>query len=349
MRIAQVAPLHESVPPRLYGGTERVVSYLAEELVALGEDVTLFATADSRTRARLMPVTDTGLRLDPDVRDPLAPHVILLDQVAALAGEFDVVHFHVGYLHFPLARRIGVPHVTTLHGRLDFPDYVRVLRHFRDLPLVSISDSQRAPVEDANWRATVYNGIPAELYHFQPQPGDYLAFLGRLSPEKRPDRAIEIAVRAGMPLKIAAKVDPADESYFHDRVEPLLSHPLVEYVGEISDQDKDAFLGGAYALVFPIDWPEPFGLVVIEALACGTPVIAYPGGAVREIMRDGVTGFIVEDIDEAVAAVGRVGQLDRAACRREFEARFSARRMAEDYLRVYHDALAQGAGQALAV
>ena len=335
MRIAQVAPLHESVPPKYYGGTERVVSYLTEELVRQGHDVTLFASGDSETRARLIPITHRALRLDRYCTDPLAHHVLLLEKVMQRWSEFDIVHFHVDYLHFPLMRLLGLPHVTTLHGRLDVPDLEPLYKEFRDMPVVSISEDQRAPLPFARWQATVYNGVPEALYHFRPEPGEYLAFLGRISPEKRVDRAIEIARRVGLPLRIAAKVDKVDQEYFDERIRPLLDDPLVEYVGEIGEAEKSAFLGGARALVFPIDWPEPFGLVMIEAMACGTPVIAYRRGSVPEVIRDGETGFIVDGLEDAVAAVARLGEIDRGRCRREFEQRFSARRMAGDYLAVY--------------
>lgn len=335
MKIAQIAPLHESVPPQLYGGTERVVAYLTEELVRQGHDVTLFASADSQTLARLEPVVAKGLRLDPACRDPLAHHVVMFDRVARAAPAFDVLHFHTDYLHFPLTRCLRAPHLTTLHGRLDLPDLQAVFRQYNELPVVSISDSQRAPLPFANWLTTVYNGIPADLYRFQPESGDYLAFLGRISPEKGVDRAIEIACRAGVSLRIAAKVDPVDQAYFDQRIRPLLRHPLIDYIGEIGDADKGEFLGGARALLFPINWPEPFGLVMIEAMACGTPVIAWHNGAVPEVMKDGITGFIVGGIEAAVEAVDKVGGVDRHACRQAFERRFSAQRMAQDYAAAY--------------
>jgi len=335
MKIAQVAPLYESVPPKLYGGTERVVSYLTEELVRQGHDVTLFAAGDSSTRARLESVGARALRLDRDCVDPLAHHMVLLDRVIEAADEFDVIHFHTDYLHFPLTRWLRVPHVTTLHGRLDIPDLKPLYKHFVRVPVVSISNAQRKPLAFANWVATVYHGLPEEQYVFQPKPGKYLAFLGRISPEKRPDRAIEIARRAGIPLKIAAKVDKADRAYFEARIKPLLDGPGVEYIGEIGDHEKSEFLGNACALLFPIDWPEPFGLVMIEALACGTPVIAWPHGSVPEVLRDGETGFLVQSIDEAVRAVERLDRLSRVHCRQVFERRFSVRRMARDYLEAY--------------
>jgi glycosyltransferase involved in cell wall biosynthesis len=335
LRVALVAPLHESVPPRLYGGTERVVSYLTEELVAQGHEVTLFATADSRTRAQLRPMAPQGLRLDARVRDPMAYHLVMLDQVAEAAAQFDVVHFHLDYLHLPFARRLGVPAVTTMHGRLDIPELWMVHRHFCDVPLVSISRAQRRPMAWANWLATVHHGLPAQLYPFSAKPGSYLAFLGRISPEKRPDRAIRLARETGIPLKIAAKIERADLQYFEEVIRPQLKAPGVEFIGEIDEADKARFLGDALALLFPIDRPEPFGLVMIEAMACGTPVIAWRCGSVPEIMVHGTTGFVVDDERSAAQAIARVPQLDRAACRRVFEERFSAQRMAADYLRVY--------------
>jgi glycosyltransferase involved in cell wall biosynthesis len=335
MRIAQVAPLIESVPPKHYGGTERIVSYLTEELVRAGHDVTLFGSGDSVTSARLIAPTRRSLRKNERCKDPMAREVILIDHVVEHAREFDVIHFHTGYLHFAVSRHLPVPHVTTLHGRLDMLDLVRVFDRFRDVPVISISDSQREPVPWANWQATIYHGLPNDLFRFYPDRGDYLAFLGRISPEKGADRAIEIAKRVDMPLKIAAKVDRADRRYFKRVVEPLLNDPHVEWIGEISDQHKNEFLGNAYALLFPIDWPEPFGLVMIEAMACGTPVIAYESGSVSEVMEDGITGFVVRERGEAAEAIGRVTNLSRARCREVFETRFTATRMADDYMEVY--------------
>jgi glycosyltransferase involved in cell wall biosynthesis len=335
VRIAIVAPLVESVPPRLYGGTERVASYLTEELVRAGHDVTLFAAGDSRTRARLHAVVPRGLRLEPEAPDPLAAHVALLDEVLQAAHEFDVVHFHFDYLHFPAVRRLRVPHLTTLHGRLDGRDTVDILRRFAALPVVSISDAQRAPIARANWVATIYHGLPPDLHRLQPVPEGYLAFIGRISPEKGPDRAIEIARRAGVPLRIAAKVDRVDAAYFEERIRPLLARPGVEFVGEITEREKGAFLGGALGLLFPIAWPEPFGLVMIEAMACGTPVIGYRCGSVPEVLTEGVTGFIVDDVAGAAAAVHRLPALDRRRCRALFERRFSAPRMAAEYVAAY--------------
>jgi len=344
MRIAQVAPLYESVPPKYYGGTERIVSYLTEELVRQGHEVTLFASGDSVTRARLVAACRRSLRLDKHCVDQMAHHVLMLEHVARRAREFDIVHFHVDYLHFPLSRRQPTPQVTTLHGRLDIPDLVPLYQEFRDMPLVSISASQREPLPWANWQATVYHGLPEDLYRFREAPGRYLAFLGRVSPEKRVDRAIEIARQVGIPLKIAAKVDRVDRDYFEGVVEPLLRDPLVEYVGEIGDGEKDEFLGHAYALLFPIDWPEPFGLVMIEAMACGTPVIAYRRGSVPEVMEEGRTGFIVTGLEDAIEAVRRVPELSRKRCREVFEERFTAARMTRDYLQVYARLIGARAG-----
>jgi glycosyltransferase involved in cell wall biosynthesis len=341
MRIAQIAPLFESVPPKLYGGTERVVSYLTEELVRRGHDVTLFASGDSETSAQLVGVTPRSLRLDEGCIDQLAHHVVLLEQVARRAREFDVIHFHIDYLHFPLSRRRPAPHVTTLHGRLDIPDLQPLYDEFRDMPVVSISDSQRAPLPQANWQATVYHGLPNSLLRFHSQPGKYLAFIGRFSPEKGPEEAIEIARLSGVPLKMAAKIDRIDKDYFEREIKPLLEDPLVEYIGEIGEHEKEEFLGNAAALLFPINWPEPFGLVMIEAMACGTPVIAYPRGSVNEIMEHGRSGFLVSTLEEAVAAVRQVAGLDRAQCRRVFEERFTASRMASGYVRVYERVIAQ--------
>ncbi|HYT74337.1 MAG TPA: glycosyltransferase family 4 protein [Vicinamibacterales bacterium] len=349
MKIAEVAPLIESVPPTLYGGTERVVSYLTDELVAQGHDVTLFASGDSRTTARLFPVCARSLRLDRDCRDQLAWHVLMTEHVAAMADEFDVIHFHIAPIHFPLARRLGVPYVTTLHGRLDLPELVPLFAEFDDAPVISISDAQRAPLPHANWLGTIYHGLPETFFDFHPRGGDYLAFLGRVSPEKRVDRAIAIAVAVGWPLKIAAKVDTVDVDYFDREIRPLLDHPLVEFIGEIGEAAKNSFLGNARALLFPIDWPEPFGLVMIESLACGTPVVAFRGGSVEEVLDDGETGFIVDGLDEAIEATRRIGTIDRRGCRSTFEKRFSARRMAMDHVAHYMRAIEASAGRAAAV
>ncbi len=335
MRIAQVSPLFESVPPKLYGGTERVVHYLTEELVRMGHEVVLFASGDSQTSAELVSITPEALRLRGDVVDPMAYHILQLEKVLQRAPEFDIIHFHVDYLHFPAFRRTHTPTITTLHGRLDIPDIYPLYREFRDMPVVSISFAQRKPLPFLNWQATVYHGLPKDLYRPVYEHGKYLAFIGRFSPEKRPDLAIEIAIRASMPLKIAAKVDESNKQYFEDKIKPLLKHPLIEFIGEIGEKEKNEFLGGAYAMVFPIDWPEPFGLVMIEAMACGTPVIARGCGSVPEVMKDGITGFVVNSIDEAVAALEKVSSLDRTLVRRVFEERFTSERMARDYLRLY--------------
>jgi glycosyltransferase involved in cell wall biosynthesis len=336
MRIAQIAPLYESVPPQLYGGTERVVSYLTEALVNLGHEVTLYASGDSQTRARLVPVCERALRLQgKQVVDPVAHHVRLVERVFQDASHFDVLHFHPDYLHFSLCRRCATPALTTLHGRLDLPDLVPLFAEFDDMNVASISQAQRAPLPYARWLAPVHHGLPTDLHRFQPEPAGYLAFLGRICPEKRLDRAIEIALRADRPLKIAAKVDRADRAYFNAAIRPLLQHPLVEYLGEIGEQEKGDFLGQAQALLFPIDWPEPFGLVMIEALACGTPVIAYPHGSVPEVLEHGVTGFTVSNQAEAVRAVAKLDHISRRQCRATFERRFSAGRMARDYVALY--------------
>ena len=345
MKIAQIAPLIESVPPKLYGGTERVVSYLTEELVRLGHEVTLFASGDSVTSAELVACASTALRLAPSMSDPLPHNIIMLEQVRRRASAFDILHFHTDYLHFPLFRNSGIATVTTLHGRLDLPDLAPLYREFDDVPVVSVSHHQRTPLPWANWVANVWHGLPRDLYPLSAAPrGEYLAFLGRICPEKRPDRAVEIARRAGMPLRIAAKVDRADEAYFAKRIKPLLGLPGIEYIGEIGEHEKAAFLGDAVALVFPIDWPEPFGLTIIEAMACGIPVIAWRRGSVPEIVENGVTGFIVDRIEHAVAAVEKVRYLDRARIRSRFEERFSAARMAADYLVVYDSLRASPSG-----
>ncbi|MGH9511801.1 MAG: glycosyltransferase family 4 protein [Terriglobales bacterium] len=335
MKIAQVAPLYESVPPKLYGGTERVVSWLTEELVRLGHDVTLFATGDSLTSAKLVPICPEALRLNSECVDQLAHHVIMVEEVFRERGAFDLVHFHIDYLHFAASRREQIPALTTLHGRLDLPDLVPLYRTFPEMPVVSISDAQRAPLPWLNWQGTVHHGLPLNQFSFHSGPGKYLAFLGRTSPEKGLDRAIEIAKRSGIPLKIAAKVDRVDREYFDSRIKPLLDHPLIEFLGEIGHDEKNDFLGNAIAVLFPIQWPEPFGLVMIESMACGTPVVAFPGGSVSEVMKQGVSGFVVPDEDGAVAAVQRIAAIDRGACRRYFEERFTSARMTQDYLNVY--------------
>ncbi len=345
LKIAQVAPLFESVPPACYGGTERVVANLSDELVRLGHDVTLFASADSRTRARLVPMSPRALRLDAECRDQLAWHVLMLESVAARAGQFDVIHFHIGHFHFPLARRLDVPHVTTLHGRLDLPELGPLYQEFSDVPLISISDAQRQPLPMANWISTIHHGLPETLLEFHPDPEPYLAFLGRISPEKRVDRAIAIATALGWKLRIAAKIDPADVEYFERDIQPLLANPLVEFIGEIDERQKNTFLGRARALVFPIDWPEPFGLVMIEALACGTPVVAFRGGSVEEVIEHGRTGFVVDSEEEAIEATRLVPTIDRRECRRSFEQRFTARRMVERHVSVYAEMINAKAAQ----
>jgi glycosyltransferase involved in cell wall biosynthesis len=339
MRIAQVAPLYESVPPRLYGGTERVVSYLTEELIRQGHDVTLFASGDSVTSAQLWPACDSALRLSATpASSALAQHLLMIERVAQQAYRFDVVHFHLDFMPFSVIRNGGFPAVTTLHGRQDIEGQLPMFREFDDMNLVSISDAQRSAMPWANWITTVYHGLPTRNYHPCKPEREYLAFLGRISPEKRVDRAVEIARRAGMQLHVAAKIDEADREYY-ETVRDKLEQPHVHYLNEIGDDDKCAFLSKAAALLFPIDWPEPFGLVMIEALACGTPVIAFRGGSVEEIIEDGVTGFIVDSIEEAVEAVERLPSIDRRRCRAIFEERFSVRRMCEDYLRVYERAI----------
>jgi len=334
LRIAQVAPLSESVPPKLYGGTERVVATLCDELVRQGHEVTLFASGDSKTDATLVEACPSALRLS-RCPDPLAIHLHMIERVAQRADEFDVLHFHVAPLHFSVARRLRTAHMTTLHGRLDLPPIAPLYAEFDELPLVSVSDAQRVPLPNQNWIGTVYHGLPARELRFRSEPGSYLAFLGRIAQEKRPDRAIAIARACGCRLKIAAKVDPADVEYFKHEIEPLLDDPLVEFIGEINEAQKGDFLGHARALLFPIDWPEPFGLVMIESLACGTPVVAFRGGSVDEIIEHGVSGFVVDTLDEAIAAATRVDTIDRRACRRAFEERFSATRMADDYVKLY--------------
>ena len=337
MRIAQVAPLNESVPPQEYGGIERVVSYLTEELVRQGHDVTLFASGDSVTAARLVPGAPHSLRADEDVQQLRVRETVMLEQVIRRGDAFDVVHFHLDYPHFPLVARASLAHVTTMHGRMDIPGVVDLFEQFDEAPLVSISDSQRRPVPHANWRATVYNALPKDLFHYRSEPEDYLAFVGRASADKGLDHAIEIAKRSGVPLRIEAKVGAGDEEYFESVIEPQLDHPLVTFVGEIGDDEKSEFLGRARAVVFPIEWPEPFGLVMIEAMATGTPVVAFREGAVPEVMADPRCGFVVTTVDEAVDAVAKLDRVDRAGCRAAFEERFTAERMARDYVRVYEE------------
>ncbi len=339
MRIAQISPLFERCPPKLYGGTERIVSYLTEELVRQGHDVTLFASGDSRTSARLEPGCQFALRLDPRIKDAIPYHIVMLDKVRKMADEFDVLHFHVDVLHYPIIRDFADRTVTTLHGRLDLEELHPLYATFAGAPLVSISNDQRKPMPPVKWAGTVHHGLPRDVLSFNPAPdGGYLAFLGRISPEKRPDRAIEIAKRAGAKLKIAAKIDRVDEAYWNDVIRPMIAAaPNVEFVGEINEREKSDFLGNAAALLFPIDWPEPFGLVMIEAMACGTPVIAFRRGSAPEVIDHGVTGFLVDDMSEAVAAARRVGVLDRAKARAVFERRFAIERVAFDYLRIYRN------------
>ena len=337
MKIAQIAPLAESCPPRFYGGTERIVSYLTEELVRQGHEVTLFASGDSITSAELVPCSKMALRLDPAVKDMTPHHVMMLDQVARRAHEFDVLHFHIDQLHYPLMRPFADRTLTTLHGRLDLPDLMPFYGAFPEQPLVSISDAQRRPMPPVNWLGTVLHGLPQNVLPYRQTPSaDYFAFLGRISPEKGPDKAIEIAARTGVRLKMAAKIDDADRRYWDQVIAPMVAaHPNVEFVGEINEFQKADFLGNARALLFPICWPEPFGLVMIEAMACGTPVIALAHGSVPEVIDHGVSGFVVDSVDEAVAAARSIGRLDRQAIREQFELRFTAERMARDYLAAY--------------
>ena len=337
LRIAQVAPLFERVPPEGYGGTERIVSFLTEGLVRRGHAVTLFAAGGSHTRGRLVAPTRRALRLDPDPPDPLAAHLVQMAQVFERSRDFDVIHCHVGHIAFPFARVAGASTVHTQHGRLDLPSLYPMFRHFRELPLVSISHAQRQPFRHlgVTWAGTVYHGLPLDDYSFHRRRGGYLAFLGRISPEKRPDLAIAVARQVGMPLKVAAKVDPVDQEYYEREIAPLMHHPLVEFIGEIDDRAKPEFLGGARALLMPIDWPEPFGLVMIEALACGTPVIARRRGSVPEVLRHGRTGFVAETVEEMAEAVRRLDRIDRAECRRDVEARFTVERMTAGYEAIY--------------
>ena len=341
MRIAQVAPLIESVPPKYYGGTERVVSYLTEELVKQGHDVTLFASGDSITNARLEAITDEALRLKTGNTEPMAQHFIMLNRINKMAHMFDIIHFHIDMLHFAQHQYMLTPSVTTMHGRLDLQHLPVVFDEFSEVPVISISNSQRIPIPKANWQATVYNGVPMENYTFNSQPGDYLAFVGRISPEKGVERAIHIAMNVGMKLYIAAKIDKVDQEYYQNKIKPMLDHPLVEYIGEIDEREKNTFLGGAYATLFPIDWPEPFGLVMIESMACGTPVIAFNRGSVAEVMLHGETGFIVNSLDEAIDAVEKVETISRQCCRYIFEKRFSSKQMAVNYLQSYKSMISE--------
>jgi glycosyltransferase involved in cell wall biosynthesis len=339
MRIAQVAPLIESVPPKLYGGTERVVSYLTEELVRQGHDVTLFASGDSITTAQLIAGCPRALRLENRSMDSLSHHLLMLEKIWQQAEEFEIIHNHMDYLPFSMLKRVRTPAITTLHGRLDIPDLLPLYEEFNDVRLISISNNQRGPLAWANWQDTVYHGLPVELYDPRLNASGYLAFIGRISPEKGIDKAIEIARRSGRPLKIAAKIDKVDHEYYKTKIAPLLKEPGIEFIGEIDESEKNAFLGKAAALLFPVDWPEPFGIALIEAMACGTPAIAFKRGSVPEVVDDCVSGFIVENVAEAVEAVAKIETLDRAVVRRTFEARFSATRMARDYLRVYRNQL----------
>jgi glycosyltransferase involved in cell wall biosynthesis len=341
MRIAQIAPLTEAIPPKLYGGTERVVSWLTEELVALGHDVTLFASGDSQTSAKLEPMWPRALRIDNSVRDPMALHMAMLEQVRQRAGEFDILHFHLDYFPFSVFSRQATPFITTMHGRLDLPEHQTVFNAFTSVPVISISESQRRPLPQARWLRTVHHGLPADLLAPRAVKPGYLAFLGRIAPEKAVDRAIRIAQRCQLPLKIAAKVDRADRDYFEREIRPLLGLPGIEYIGEIGDADKSDFLSGALALLMPIDWPEPFGLVMIEAMACGTPVIAYSSGSVPEVVEHGLTGFIVDSEAAAAAAIdNQLSRLSRPKIRARFEERFTARRMAGDYVAIYRELMA---------
>jgi len=335
VRIAQVAPLYECVPPKLYGGTERVVAYLTDELVRQGHDVTLFASGGSVTLAELVPIGRSAIRLDPECRDSLSRHIVLLERVFARVHEFDIVHFHIDYLHFPLSRRYREPNLTTLHGRLDLPELRELYGEYPGMAVASISNAQRRPLPDLNWQGTVYHGLPLDLYECGAGAGGYLAFCGRIAQEKRPDRAIRIAERAGVKLLMAAKVERTDREYFDSVIRPMLDSPWVEYIGEIGEAEKRKFLGNALALLFPIDWPEPFGLVTIEAMACGTPTIAYPLGSVPEVIEHGVTGLVVQNEAQAVEAVERAAALDRRRCRAVFERRFSVERMALEYVGLY--------------
>jgi len=345
LKIAQVAPLYESVPPQLYGGTERVVSNLTEALVDAGHDVTLFASGDSKTAARLVPGCPKALRLNHyECQDQLAHHFVMLEEVLQRADHFDIIHFHVDYMHFPLSKLSGIVHVSTLHGRLDSPDLVPLYRKYRNMPVTSISLAQRTPLPWVNWVANIYHGLPHDHLPLGDGGGKYLAFLGRISPEKRVDRAIEIAVKLNMPLKVAAKVDRVDRAYYEREIKHLLTAPNVEFVGEINEQQKGEFLGNAYAYLFPIDWPEPFGLTMIESMACGTPTIAFRCGSVPEVISDGLTGFIVDNMDDAVRVTQQAGTLDRAACRAESMQRFSAPIMARQYVKVYESMVAAKSG-----
>jgi len=348
MRIAQIAPLAESVPPKLYGGTERVVSWLTEELIALGHDVTLFASGDSITRARLVPIVPRAIRLSRPRPDPFSAYAMQLDAIAAAAADFDIVHCHIDWVHLPILNRLGVSHLTTIHNRLDTPDLPAVIARFRQAPLISISDHHRSPLPSANWLGTVYHGMPSGTLEPSFAQGTYLAFLGRLTKEKGPEVAIRLARAAGMPLRMAAKIPRSETRYYKERLQPIIDGEQIKLMGELHDGGKGDLLRGASALLFPIDWPEPFGLVMIEAMSCGTPVIAFRRGSVPEVIDEGVTGFIVDNEDEALAAIKRVGELDRRRVRMTFERRFTARRMAEDYIHHYERLLQNETRRALA-
>ncbi len=340
MKVAQIAPLYESVPPKEYGGTERVVHYLTEELIRRGHEVTLFASGDSETSARLVPGCKKSLRVHAENEDAVLLHLLMLEEVRRHADQFDILHFHLEYLQFPFLRNLNVPGVTTLHGRLDIKNYEKLYDEYAEANLISISDNQRKPLSANSWSGTIHHGLPRDLYRFKAKPKGYAAFIGRISPEKRPDRAIEICRQAGIPLKIAAKVSTQDREYYEQRIAPLINESSdVEFIGEINDREKENFVGNAKALIFPIDWPEPFGLVMIEALACGTPVIAWRNGSVPEVIRHGETGFIVDSIAEAVRCMDHIHEIDRSACRRDFEKRFSVEVMTDQYLEIYKDIL----------
>lgn len=339
MKIAQVAPLYESVPPKFYGGTERIVSYLTEEFVRRGHEVTLFGSGDSVTKAKLTSPVKKSLRLDSLCFDSNAPHFVMMEEIAKKAQDFDIIHYHIDYLHFPISRRENYVHLTTLHGRLDLPELHHLFNEYSEIPVVSISFEQRKPLQHANWVGNVYHGIPSTLYQLHNSSGKYLAFLGRISPEKRVDRAIEIALGAGVPIKIAAKVDKVDLEYYQSMIKPMLKHPLVDFIGEIGEREKEDFLGNALALIFPIDWPEPFGLVMIEAMACGTPVIAFPNGSVPEVIDDKLTGYLINDIQEGIKAVETVSNFSRKKIREIFEKRFTVEHMVDHYVKIYKEIL----------
>jgi glycosyltransferase involved in cell wall biosynthesis len=335
MKIAQVAPLYEAVPPKFYGGTERVVHYLTEELVSLGHDVTLFASGDSQTSAKLVAHVPEALRLNKSCEDSLAPHIVQLEEVVEMANEFDIIHFHTDYLHFPFTRKLFTAHVTTLHGKLTIPELQLIYNKFPDQPVVSISKNQQKPLPQANWISTIYHGLPVNLHKAGNGLGGYLAFLGRISPEKGLDKAISVAKSVGIKIKIAAKIDKADEEYYEEKIKPLLNHPLIEFIGEINEAQKTEFLGNAMALLFLINWEEPFGIVTIEAMACGTPVIAFEQGSVPEVIENGKSGFVVQTEEQAIEAVKQIPLLNRKTVRECFEKRFTSRRMATNYLEVY--------------